>query len=60
MSGPIRVETGLTDGTMTEVRGDEVKEGLVVILSRQVHKTDEETVSPFTPQAFRKRRSGGQ
>ena len=32
---PVKVSIGLSDGTMTEVQGDEVKEGMEVIIGEQ-------------------------
>jgi HlyD family secretion protein len=50
---PINVNVGSSDGTMTEIEGNEVKEGLEAIVGEQQHKTDEKIVSPFTPQRMR-------
>lgn len=50
---PINVNVGSSDGTMTEIEGNEVKEGLEAIVGEQQHKTDEKIVSPFTPQTMR-------
>jgi HlyD family secretion protein len=50
---PINVNVGSSDGTMTEIEGNEVKEGLEAIVGQQQHKTDEKIVSPFTPQTMR-------
>ena len=32
---PVKVHVGLSDGTMTEVQGDDVKEGMEVILAKR-------------------------
>jgi HlyD family secretion protein len=50
---PINVNVGSSDGTMTEIEGNEVKEGLEAIVGEQQHMTDEKIVSPFTPQTMR-------
>ncbi len=54
---PINVKLGPTDGTKTEVQGDEIKEGMKVITGQQQQKTaDSGTTNPFVPQI---RRGGG-
>lgn len=51
---PINVKLGPTDGTKTEVLGDEIKEGMKVVLGRQQQKTaDTGTTNPFVPQVRR-------
>ena len=50
---PINVNVGSSDGTMTEIEGNEVKEGLEAIVGEQQHMTDEKIVSPFTPRTMR-------
>ena len=50
---PINVNVGSSDGTMTEIEGNEVKDGLEAIVGEQQHMTDEKIVSPFTPQTMR-------
>jgi len=50
---PINVNLGSSDGTMTEIEGNEVKEGLEAIVGEQQYMTDEKIVSPFTPQRMR-------
>jgi hypothetical protein len=39
----------MTDGTMTEVQGDEVKEGLDVITGEQQAAVSQDTTNPFAP-----------
>jgi HlyD family secretion protein len=59
---PISVRLGPTDGTKTEVQGDEIKEGMKVITGQQQQKTaDTGTTNPFVPQIRRGRStsSGG-
>ncbi len=46
---PINVSIGMTDGTVTEVRGDDVKEGLEVITGEQRAAANQDTTNPFTP-----------
>jgi HlyD family secretion protein len=54
---PIKVNTGLSDGTMTEVQGEEVKEGMEVIIGEQRQGTkDTGTTNPFAPQMMRRSR----
>lgn len=53
---PVRI--GMSDGTMTEILGDQLKEGTPVVIGDQQKDTvgTASTASPFTPQFFR---SGG-
>jgi HlyD family secretion protein len=46
---PIKVIIGMTDGTVTEVRGDDVVEGLEVITGEQQAAANQDTTNPFTP-----------
>ena len=49
---PVRVRTGLSNGTMTEVQGDGLSEGLEVVIGEQrpdTHGTDAATSNPFAP-----------
>jgi HlyD family secretion protein len=55
---PIKVSIGPTDGTMTEVQGDELKEGQEVVIAEQRQTAGEGTASPFTPQTMRRRPPG--
>ncbi len=61
---PVNVKLGPTDGTKTEVLGDEIKEGMNVITGQQQQKTSDNagTTNPFVPQIRRGsggRRAGG-
>jgi len=51
---PIPVDAGLSDGSMTEVRGDGVKEGMPVVVSeeRKTASSPSPGGSPFTPRLF--------
>jgi HlyD family secretion protein len=51
---PIRVRVGLTDGLMTEVQGEDLKDGMEVIVGelRPGGGTAGGTTNPFTPQFF--------
>jgi len=56
---PIRVTVGATDGTLTVVEGEGLKEGTKVVTGVAVSgsgSSDSDTRNPFTPQF---RRSGG-
>ncbi len=58
---PIRVRVGLSDGSVTEVSGTNVKEGMQVVIGEESGATagGSET-NPFLPQIFRSRpKSGG-
>lgn len=54
---PIKVHTGVSDGTMTEISGDEIKEGLQLITGQQQQQTGTNTgtTNPFVPQIRRSR-----
>jgi HlyD family secretion protein len=50
---PIEVEIGATDGSLTEVRGDEVQEGMEVVTGEvRAEQVDETTTNPFGPPRF--------
>jgi HlyD family secretion protein len=52
---PIKVRVGFSDGTNTEVQGDEVKEGLEVVLGEaQKGAVSSNTTNPFVPQIRRR------
>lgn len=64
---PVEVVVGLTDGTMTEVSGNEVQEGMKVIVgeesvqkpteqeqAKEVRSTDDQTTNPFLPKVPKK------
>ncbi len=53
---PLKVQVGLTDGSQTEVSGQDLKEGLqVVVYDEQPGAGGGSSASPFTPQIFRGR-----
>lgn len=50
---PIRARVGLSDGTMTEVEGDDVADGMDVVVGEERQAAGAAgTTSPFTPQMF--------
>jgi len=57
---PVHVRLGLTDGTVTEVQGDNVKEGMSIVVGEQAEGSAGAAVaggaSPFTPQLGQARR----
>jgi HlyD family secretion protein len=58
---PVRVKTGLTDGTLTEVEGDDLTEGLRVVIGEATQETVEASNAernPFAPQIARGQRQG--
>ncbi len=55
---PIAVEIGVSDGVMTEVRGELLREGLEVIIGEFEQSNGNQTRSPFTPSYFRGSRQG--
>jgi len=53
---PLRVNIGPSDGSMTEVKSPELKEGTLVVIAEQQKGGDKSgSASPFTPQIFRKK-----
>jgi HlyD family secretion protein len=50
---PITVRADLSDGTLTEVEGDELKEGLAVVVGEQPQAINDSGTNPFTPQVMR-------
>jgi HlyD family secretion protein len=56
---PIPVRVGMSDGTVTEVQSDELKEGNQVVLGEQIKEaaSASSTASPFTPKIVRSRSS---
>jgi HlyD family secretion protein len=57
---PIKVRAGLSDGTNTEVQGDELTEGMEVIVDQQKGAAaGTNSANPFTPQIPRRGGGGG-
>ena len=54
---PIKVNAGMSDGTSTEVGGDELSEGLEVIIGERSEKATQTGANPFTPQMMRRNRA---
>jgi hypothetical protein len=52
----VKVSIGPTDSAMTEVHGEEIKEGLEVIVGEQRQAAGDSAKSPFTPQTFGSKR----
>ncbi|MCE9589172.1 MAG: HlyD family efflux transporter periplasmic adaptor subunit [Planctomycetes bacterium] len=53
---PVHAKLGMTDGVMREVSGDDVKEGMEVILGEEViQEASDGTTNPFAPQFMRRR-----
>jgi len=51
---PVQVQVGLTDGSLSEVQGPELKEGMQIVVADQPKESDPgASGSPFTPQIFR-------
>lgn len=53
---PVAVDTGLTDGAMTEVPGDVLREGMEVVIGEVIKVSTGGARSPFTPQITGQRR----
>jgi HlyD family secretion protein len=55
---PVKVSLGLNDGSLTEIRDSDLKEGMRVVVGEQIKEEGPtSTSSPFTPQIFRRRGS---
>jgi HlyD family secretion protein len=55
---PFKIRRGPSDGSMTEVLGSKLKEGMQVVVGEQPQGSDKEasnSASPFAPQIFRKK-----
>lgn len=56
---PVRVEVGLTDGSQTQISGDEIKEGLQVVTGEmqpnEMQDGDASSTNPFAPRIPRRR-----
>jgi HlyD family secretion protein len=53
---PVKVRLGPTDGSMTEIDGPNVEEGMQVVVGEKQKETEGEAAgSPFAPQLFKKR-----
>ena len=58
---PVDIQIGASDGTLTEISGDEVKEGMKVVTGelRSTDLADGDTTNPFAPKLFRSGGRGG-
>ena len=57
---PLQVKVGLSDGTNTEITGDDVKEGTKVVIGElRPEETAQGTTNPFMPKIFNRRGGGG-
>ena len=51
---PVPVKIIATDGTMTEVRGKDISEGMEVVIGENIASdADSDTTNPFMPKLFR-------
>lgn len=58
---PVDVKVGLSDGAMTEIEGDDLKEAMRVVVGERTRQTASGSIaerSPFTPQTGRGQRQG--
>ena len=53
---PVKVEVGLTDGTRTEVAGEELSETDRVVIGVEQARNGGDDASPFVPRQFSPRR----
>ena len=52
---PVEVQIGASDGTMTEVSGSEIKEGIEVVIGENVADSGGgDTTNPFAPKLFKR------
>lgn len=59
---PVKVRMGLSDGSWTEIQGEEIKEGTLLVVGERVATAGKEassTVNPFTPKLPGMGRGGG-
>ena len=57
---PVTIRVGLSDGSMTEVSGTKVKEGMQVVIGEEAAGTaGSGDTNPFLPQIFRSRPKSG-
>jgi HlyD family secretion protein len=47
---PLKVNVGITNGSMTEISGDEIKEDMEVITGQNTAEKVASAANPFTPQ----------
>ncbi len=47
------MRVGVTDGSNTEISGDDVSEGMVVVIGEVVGAQDTDTTNPFAPKLFK-------
>jgi HlyD family secretion protein len=52
---PLEVHVGLTDGTLTEVIGNELKVGMEVVIGEKAGGQSDETTNPFMPKIFNRK-----
>ena len=56
---PVKLRAGASDETMTEIQGNDIKEGLEVVIGEQTQAAGSTgTVNPFTPQFRRPSQTG--
>ena len=54
---PLAVRAGLSDGSQTQIEGEQVQEGLAVVVGENLpRESHDNTTNPFTPQLFGGRR----
>ena len=49
---PVKVRTGLSDGTHTEVTANELQEGAQVVIGEEFAADGNEASDPFSPKVF--------
>jgi HlyD family secretion protein len=52
---PIEVQKGISDGTLTEISGPEVKEDMEVVIGEKSPEESGDGTNPFLPKIFKKR-----
>ena len=57
---PVKIRTGLTDGSMTEVVSGDLEEGADVVVAEIRQNDGDKASNPFTPQVFGGRKKSDQ
>jgi HlyD family secretion protein len=53
---PVELQKGITDGTVTEISGPDLKDGMEVVVGEKTPEDNNEGTNPFMPKIFNKKR----
>jgi len=53
---PVKVRTGLSDGMLAEIQGDDLREGMELVVGEQSQEEVASGANPFTPQVMKRSR----